>query len=232
VPKIIDNLLSGKPLTPSPNDIESRIGDTEGKLREADAQHGHAALEAEAGLPGASERLTAIAERRKALNERLETLRSALVAAHEEAGRRRARLHAKMKKENLARLGAALDARDEAATRLSEHIKAAVAAWRDLVDLSDKATLPGLELPLGSLVGVGELRRAVERELFRLGASMDHPKDFPGARSHDIELLDCPPCRMRLGTPRATPSPRLAVVLRRSPRDPIVSPAVSPTIAH
>lgn len=194
MPKIIDNLIHGKaPLTPSPAEIEAKIAETETRLGDTAAQHGQAALEAEAGIAGASERLTAIVERRQALKDRLETLRSALGAAHAEEERRRARLHAKMKKENVARLGAALDHRGEAAQRLSDSLKAAVSAWRDLVDSLDQAALPGVELPLGSITTTGELRVAVEREIFRLGArSDDHHRDFPGGRAHDIMMLDQP----------------------------------------
>jgi hypothetical protein len=194
VPKIIDNIIHGKaPLTPSPADIEAKIGETEARLHDTATQHGQAALEAEAGIAGAGERLAAIVERRQGLKDRLETLRSALVAAYAEEERRRARLHAKMKKENLARLGAALHHRDEAAQRLSDGLKLAVAAWRDLVASLDQAALPGVELPLGSITTTGELRVAVERELFRLGArSEDHGRDFPGGRAHDVMMLDCP----------------------------------------
>jgi hypothetical protein len=194
VPKIIDNLIHGKaPLTPSPADIEAKIADTEARLADTATQYGQAALEAEADLAGAAERLSAIVERRQAFKDRLDTLRSALVAAQAEEGRRRARLHAKMKKENVARLGVALDHRSEAAQRLSDHLKSAVAAWHDLVDTLDEAALPGFELPLGSVTSTGELRRAVERELYRLGARCeDHGRDFPGGRAHDIAMLDCP----------------------------------------
>lgn len=196
MPKLIDNILNGKPpLTPSPNEIEARIREAEASAAQLDAEHSRAALEAEGGASGASERLAASVERRQAHRARLETLRSALVAAREDEERRRARLQAKLHRENLSRVTAALDRRDEAAARLSQHIEAAVAAWHDLVDWSDKATIPlaGTGLPPGSMTGLGELRRAVERELYRLGAgSIDHTRDFPGGRAHDLELLDLP----------------------------------------
>lgn len=196
MPKIIDNLLSGKaPLTPSPADIEARIADAEAALDRANASHARAALENEGGLPGAAERLEAAVGNRQAAQQRLETLRSALRAAHEEEHRRNAARQAKLRKENLTRLTAALDRRDEAAVRLAEHIGAAVAAWRELVEWSDKAAIPvpGGVIPQGALLHAGELRRAVEREIYRQGArALDHAHDFPGGRAHDVEMIDQP----------------------------------------
>ena len=196
MPRIINNLLSGKPpLTPSPADIEAKIGEAEANAEQARAEHAQAALEAEGGLPGSAERLAQAVAQRQAATDRLETLRSALSAAHIEDQRHRARMQAKLRKENLARLTAALERRDQVAVRLAEHIGAAVIAWRELVDWSDKAAIPvpGGVMPQGALLHVGELRRAVEREIYRQGArALDHGHDFPGGRAHDVALIDQP----------------------------------------
>jgi hypothetical protein len=196
VPKIIDNIMSGKPpLTLSPADIQGRISEAEAKLNEADGEHSRAALAAEVGVAGAAARLAAVEETRRGLASRLETLRSALAAAQADERARQARSRAKLFKDNLAKITAAFGQRDEAAQRLSNHIAAATKAYRELLELSDKAALPlpGVSLPAGSLIGQGELRRAVERELYRLGARpLNHDQDFPGGRAYDVELLDAP----------------------------------------
>jgi hypothetical protein len=197
MPRLIDNIRNGRsPLTPSPAEIEARIGEAESKLADVEAEHSRAALEAEAGVVGAGERLSAVLERRAGLNARLETLRSALGAARADERAREARQRAKLFKDNLARITAALERRDAAAARLSEHIGHAVSAWRELVELSDKAALPlpGMSpLPMGCLTNLGELRRALEQDIYRQGAkSLAHATDFPGGKAHDIELLDAP----------------------------------------
>ena len=196
MPRIINNLLSGKPpLTPAPAELEAKIAAAEARLELARADHAQAALEAEGGLPGAAERLTRAAELRNAAFDRVEDLRGALTAAQAEVERQRARMQAKLRKENLARVAAALDRRDEAAGHLSEHVGAAVAAWRELVEWSDKAAIPvpGGVVPDGALLKVGELRRLVERELYRQGArALDHGHDFPGGRPYDVMMADQP----------------------------------------
>jgi hypothetical protein len=196
MPKIIDNIRNGRPpLTPSPGDIEAKIADAEAQLSATDPDYSRAALEAEGGVPGAADRFAAVVERRKAIAGRLEMLRSALAAAQADERAHQARQRAKLFKDNLAKITAAFTKRDDAAQRLSDHIAGAAQAYRDLLELSDKAALPlpGVSIPAGSLIGTGELRRAVERELYRLGATaLDHRRNFPGGKSHDIELLDAP----------------------------------------
>jgi hypothetical protein len=191
----IDNIRGAQRATLTPADIEGRITEAEADVTQLTTDHRRAALDAEANVPGAAERLISLLERLQAAQARVVNLRSALIAAQEEEELGRRRLQAKLRKDNLAKIAVAFGRRDEAADRLSQHIAAAVAAWHELLEASEKAALPvpGIDYPPGAMTGAGELRRAVERELFRLGAvALDHGRDFPGGQAYDVMVRDQP----------------------------------------
>lgn len=193
--KLIDNILNARRATLTPADIEARIGQAEASVEQIRAEHRRAALEAEAGNPGSSERLADTMQRLHAAEGRISTLRSALIAAREDDELSRRRLQAKLRKENLAKITAAFERRDRAGERLSQAIADAAVAWRDLLESSEKAALPvpGMDYPAGAMTTVGELRRAVEHEFFRLGAVvLDHNRDLPGGKSPDFTVRDAP----------------------------------------
>jgi hypothetical protein len=185
----------GPPAVITPADIERRLIDAEAQVASCTAEHQRAAFEAEIGADGAEERLVIAAHRLQEAKGRVATLQSALVVARQEEERARRRIQAKLRKDNIAKIAASLERRDEAAERLAAGLKMAADAWRELLEHSAKAVLPvpGIEFPHGSMTGTGELRRAVEREMFRVGSTPErHGTDFPGANAHDISVRENP----------------------------------------
>jgi hypothetical protein len=179
----------------SPADIERRLADAEASVVRTTTEHQRAAFDAEVGLPGAEERLVITAHNLQDSKARVATLQGALVVAREEDERARARIQAKLRKDNIAKIAANLVRRDAAAERLAAGLKEAAEAWRELLDYSGKAVLPvpGMEFPHGSMTALGDLRRAVEREMFRVGSTPErHGTDFPGGNAHDMSVRENP----------------------------------------
>ncbi len=226
MPKLIDRVRSAAgALAPpiSPAEIERRIVAAEATLAQLTAEHQRAALDAEADVPGAADRLKSQADRLAQAGNRLTTLRSALVAAQEAEERGRRQLQAKLRKDNIARINAALAQRDVAAERLADALEIACGAWRDLLDYSEKAAVPvpGVAHPLGVMITTGELRRAIERELFRVGARpVEHAWDFPGAKPHDLNYRDQPQNLPRLVDVVKAASAHLNAILRGDASEP------------
>ncbi len=181
------------PLTPA--EVQRRLDEAEVRVSTLTDEHHRAAFEAEVGASGAEERLAVAAHQLQQAKARVATLQGALVCAREEEEHARRRIQAKLRRDNVAKITENLALRDAAAERLGSALEKAAGAWRELLDYSGKAVLPvpGMEFPAGAMTGLGDLRRAVERELFRVGATAErHQTDFPGANSHDLMMRENP----------------------------------------
>ena len=200
-------VFSTAPLTPE--EIERLIAATQATVADLTADRQRAAFDTESGVDGASERLADINRRLQDARDRTDTLSSAMVAANAEAESQRLKLQAKLRKDNTAKVVTALSNRDKAAERLTAALETAAAAWHDLVEQSERAAIPvpGVpELHGGEMVYPKELRRAVERELWRVGAwpkAVDaspgrDPRNFPGGNAHDFDFVDQPRALPRL----------------------------------
>ena len=186
------------------DEIERRIAQTTADLNATASAYGAAALDAEAGLPGAADAFASIQARKRQLEARIADLTAALGAAQEAEQRERFALQARKRKRDLKAIEEALAARDKAAERIVAGIAQATAAYRDLMQATETACRPvpmardkyGENLALGA----SQLRRLVEGELYRLGAwpkkpgddPGPHPGNFPGGKPPSADLWEAP----------------------------------------
>ena len=193
IQNVRDAVAGVVPLTA--DEIERRIATQETTVAQLVTEHQRAALAAEAGVQGADADLADVSRRLQEARDRIVTLRGAHVAAHEQDAIIRRKRQSKLQRDNLARIAANLARRDAAAERLQLGISTAVAAYREMVEASEKANLPvpGVEFPNDGLLSLGLLRQQTERELFRQGAvSVLHDQDFPGGKAYDFFFYDQP----------------------------------------
>jgi len=188
----------GRPPTPKGPEtappIAERIDAAEHRLADLQSQHGPAAIEWAQGIEGAADRLAAIEQDITDVERELARLR----VAHDEAvaadQRMLAQQRAAIQAAQLRKVKREFELRDDAALRLSVAIENAVSAYRDLILHSRAATRAcplGSTWPNGSLCGDGELQRAVDQEMFRLGDT-DPVERIPSFPRMDRYLLAHP----------------------------------------
>jgi hypothetical protein len=186
------------------DEIERRIAETTADLNSTASAYGAAALDAEAGLPGAADAFAAVQAKKRQLEARIADLTAALGAAQEAEQRERFALQARKRRRDLKAIEEALAARDKAAERIVAGIAQATTAYRDLMQANETACRPvpmardkyGENLALGA----SQLRRLVEGELYRLGAwpkktgddPGPHPGNFPGGKPPSADLWEAP----------------------------------------
>jgi hypothetical protein len=84
--------------------------------------------------------------------------------------------------------------REGIAADVTELATALCEKWREFQELSAKMENVGLPLPSGAICGWVEQKRALEKELYRVGGdpSIAHTRSFPGADPHDLNMLSQP----------------------------------------
>jgi len=188
---LIDNLRGSpgaKPTHPmQAPEVAAKLATAEGELSELEGQHGGVALDALAGVSGATERLAGINRQLATARERVATMKAAHKAAldRDEAAIRAQR--AALQKTQIAAVRKHLEARDTAAVALSAAIVEATKQYHLLLDRSAKAQAAcpiGTSWPGGTLCEPDPIRKLVEHELFRASASPGghDSRDFPGAQ--------------------------------------------------
>jgi hypothetical protein len=86
-----------------------------------------------------------------------------------------------------------LDERSEAVIKLSDAIAAAADCYREVQRLTIAAESVGLPIPAGSMVRIGELTRAVQYELYRVGTdTVNKSRSFPGGEFDNFNHIDNP----------------------------------------
>lgn len=184
----------GKPVDPAT--LQTRLADANRRIRELESQFAAVALEWAAG--GSTE-----AVKRDRLETDLTTakrdcdaLRAALALACEVEAARERENAAALRAKQVRAVVQHLRARTRAAADLSNAIALAVAAFRDMVNASDKARAAnpiGGPWPMGGLIEFHEIKRLVEVELYRLSqvpGSLNRARSFPGSDPHNITLPD------------------------------------------
>ncbi|HEX3920067.1 MAG TPA: hypothetical protein VHW60_22240 [Caulobacteraceae bacterium] len=232
MPKLIDRALSAVRSAPPPltsAEIERRLTATRQTLAGLVSEHPRAALDAEAGLDGAPQRLADNVAQQDAARQRIVTLESAMVAAREGEALDRTKLQARLRKENVGKVLQALQARDRAADRLQAALQAAAVAWRDLLTYSERAALPipGLPEAHGVVTTPHEIARAVEREIWRVGtwpkaagASPGRdPRNMPGGNPHGFDFEEQPNALPKLADEMRRASDHAARQLTGEPLD-------------
>jgi hypothetical protein len=186
------------------SEIEQRLAAAQAEHAQLQADYGAAALDAEAGLDGAAERFATIQAARDKAASRISDLTAALGAAQEAEQRERFALQARKRKRDLKAIEDALTARDKAAERIVAGVAEAVAGWRDLMHHTEAACQPIPEARSrygeGFALGMNQLRRLVENELYREGAYRKrpgddpglHPGNFPGGHPPSVNLYEAP----------------------------------------
>jgi hypothetical protein len=172
---------------PTAADIQHRLSVAETEYSEAEAEHGQAAFDREAGVSGAADRVATAFASLAVARDRLASLRAAhVVAAERDAAAARAS-RAAIQSAQIRAVRSHLAARDAAAIELSVAIENACAAFKVLVHRSTKAAAAnpiGGQWPPGSMTDFGDLKRLVEGELWRCGGegAIGASGSFPGGR--------------------------------------------------
>lgn len=189
--------------------IAADLQQAEAALATLQARYDGAALSAALNEPGASGVLADLLAGIATARDRVTALTAAHRAAltRDEASARQAR--ALIQKTQINAVKSHLQRRDKAAERLAKLLEEAMAEWKLLTVHSEKAKLAnpiGGEWPDGGCNGLGEVRRLVEQELFRLGnETVVSGRTFPGAKVYHHDLDNNPPA-----------VPPLADVLRKA----------------
>ncbi|MFZ0692864.1 MAG: hypothetical protein WAN51_01715 [Alphaproteobacteria bacterium] len=186
------------PQAPKASEVLRKLEQAEATLADLEAQHGQLALDALAGVDGATKALADAEAKLSEARTKVANLHAAhrTAIANDEAAER-ARVTA-IQKTQLNAVKSHLAARDNAAEELATALEAAGKAWRTLLQRSGQAqeACPiRTEFPLGGLCGLGDLRRIVEREMFRVAGdgSMNNAASLPGAHwGCDINLQHNP----------------------------------------
>lgn len=182
---------------PKAPQIEPRLRAAEARLAELDAQHGVLALADVMAEPGAKDNLDHWAQEIDAQRVDVRRLRAAYRAAKEADDEAERSARASIRQSQIFACVKYLRDRDAAAVELSAALGTAMAAFRRLVERSERAqaaTPIGSIWPLGAQTHFGELKHLVEAEIFRLGGDpgIGNKRSFPGATCPDIRLLNQP----------------------------------------
>src|SRR5262249_47377612 len=143
------------------------------ELSSLEAQRGALALAVTLGEKDAKEQMDAYRAKVETARARVSDLRAAQAAARERDAQADQERIAKARAGQVASLKQRLTARDDLVRKVAIDIANAVMHWRDLIDASanvkDLLAELGVQAP-GALLEVGELRVAVQGEIFRVGS--------------------------------------------------------------
>lgn len=193
--------------------IAAKVAEAEQQIASLRHKRPEYALGVVNGIEGADARLAEVDAKLGELERRLNVLNAAHDAAVAADRRMFAAQRAALHATQVAKVKRELDARGEAAARLSKAIETATAAFRDLIEHSrqaQRANPVGGIWPKGSYCEDDKIIELVQRELWRLGGS-DYaawasgpdrpPPPFPGGEPLnwiERQPSKCPPLVERL----------------------------------
>jgi len=176
--------------------VKARIDEATTQLHALQAEVPSAALDAVQEKEGAVDRLADLQSKIAAVDGELATLRHAFAEAEQQDRKKWAQQRAAIHRSAWLGVKRHLEARDDAAQRMSVAIEGAVAAFRDMLAAGDKALHAAAPLASRSLVGdrllPSELYKATATELRRLGEEWPKqptsPAAFPTDRQAGVPL--------------------------------------------
>jgi hypothetical protein len=193
------------PLAPlRASEIEARLHRAQNEQAALNVGFDELALDAEVGVAGAADRFTERQAAVRACVAKIERLEAALKGAKDNEQRERFAIQARKRVRDLKKVEETLVAREKAAERLVAGIAEATSAYRAIQELTEQACRPVPEIRArygeAWLLGMGQLKRAVESELYRQGAHRKkpgddpgyHPGSFPGGKPPNADLIESP----------------------------------------
>ncbi|HEV2549258.1 MAG TPA: hypothetical protein VGU20_18095 [Stellaceae bacterium] len=195
--KLTDSVKNAfKTKGPDPADIRKRISEQEAKIASLVEQHADASVAWTSGT-GPIAAMHSLDADLAAARAELRGLQAAVVRIEEKEA---AAQKASRERIYAAQLGACkhhLNDRDKAGEKLTAALELVDVAYNELLASSDRALAAcpiGQKIPLGAMLGLGEIKHAIEREMFRLmgDPEIGGKRTFPGAQSHDMKALNLP----------------------------------------
>jgi len=173
--------------------IAEKLKAAEAELRDLEAQHGTAALDALVGEAGAQSRFDELERNLAKVRNNVGVLRAAHKAAVERDEATIVAQRTSLRKTQLNAMRKHLEARNAAAEKFSAAIAEAAAQYHAMIDRSAKAIAAcpiGSTWPQGTLCEIDPLRRVVQHEIFRLSATPGNRdgRTLPGAELPHVNV--------------------------------------------
>jgi hypothetical protein len=168
--------------------LEQRLATAEGIVPDLEHQRRQLLLDADAGIASAAEELARITSTLADARRTADDLRDMVAVARELQAQKDAEAREALRQSQLNAVRQHLRLRDAAAERFEAAQMAAIEAYRDIVEHSEKARAAcpvGSKWPNRAFSLRGEIRDAAANELFRLGCQQTTTgaaADFPGGQ--------------------------------------------------